>query len=94
MGPAVNGARSSVRPAQGMTFDWRELADDEVSSETPGTIVFLSSTHTQGYPRLGRWLTGARSPTSMADSGGRAVVRRPSSAMASSNGHCYTSTGI
>ena len=46
MGPVVNGARSSVRPVQGMKFDRRELTDGEVFGETPGTIVFLSSTHT------------------------------------------------
>ena len=46
MGPTVNGARSLVRLAQGMAFDQQELTDGKVSGETPGTIMFLSSTHT------------------------------------------------
>jgi len=85
MGPAVNEARSSMRQAQGTAFDWRELADGEVSGETSGTIVFLSSTRTQEYPRLGQWLTGASSPASMVNSSGHVVARQPSLGMEGSD---------
>ena len=74
-----------MRPAQGTPFDRRERIDGEVFGETPGPIVFLSSTRTQGYPRLGRWLTGASSPVTMADGGGHAVARRLSPAMVGSS---------
>ena len=78
MGPAINRACSSVRLAQGTTFDRWELANGEVFGET------LSSTHTQGYPRLGRQLTGASSLASMADNSGHAVAHQQSLAMAGS----------
>ena len=73
MGPMVNGARSSVKQKQGMEVDRRYLAIGDVFDDEVTTVVFLTSTRTQGYPRLGRWLTGASSPASMADDGAPAI---------------------
>ena len=84
MRPAVNGARSSVKQRQGTKVNRRQFIVGEVVGDEVTTVVFLSSTRTQEYPRLGRWLTGASSSASMADDGGRAVVRRSSPAMVGS----------
>ena len=92
MGPTVNGARSSVKQKQGMEVDRRYLAIGDVFDDEVTTVVFLTSTRTQGYPRLGRWLTGASTPASMADGGGRTVARRPSPTMAGTDEDSPTST--
>ena len=95
----IVGAHRSTVPPVSVTeiedgVDRRKLVDGEVSSETPGTIVFHSSTRTQGYPRLGRWLTEASSSVSMVDGGGRTVARRPSPATTRPSKHGYGFHGL
>ena len=50
----------------GADFNWRELADGEVTSDEVGTNVFPIVFRTYRYPRLARRITRASSPVSMA----------------------------
>ena len=62
----------------GADFNWRELADGEVTSDEVGTNVFPIRFRTYRYPWVARRITGASSPASMPARQWCAVVLQPS----------------
>ena len=63
---------------QSTSFDQRELADGEVTSDEVGTNMFPILFHTYRYSRFLWRITGATSATAMAAQQRRMVVLQPS----------------
>ena len=66
-----------------------KLVDGEVTNGSVTIDVFPNSTRTYWYPRFAQRITGASSPMSMVPRWRRAVVLRPSPAMAWLGEHYY-----
>ena len=69
-----------------------ELADGEFAGGSDYTYMIYSSTHTRWWPLHGWKKHRSSSPTTMADGGDGAAVRRPTPAKAKPGEECYSNT--